>query len=149
MLIKFQGKNRDLRMTYKSIHFLELAFGESYVEFIHKQTPFNQSLYLFWAMLQNDKDIEGKDVLEVSELLQQSLDNYEFTLTEYFEKVNESYQSSIIIKQLFEKEPNPDEEQSPRGFGVRRVSAFGCKVLHGFMFRLRNISQRFLDKHSI
>lgn len=49
MLIKFQGKNRDLRMTYKSIHFLELAFGESYVEFIHKQTPFNQSLYLFWV----------------------------------------------------------------------------------------------------
>lgn len=149
MLIKFQGKNRELRMTYKSIHFLELAFGESYIEFIAGQTPFNQSLYLFWAMLQNDSDFEGKDVLEMSELLQESLDNYEFTLTEYFEKVNESYQSSLIIKQLFEKEPNPDEEQSPRYLGGRRFSAFGRKILHGIMFRLRNTSQRFLDKHSL
>lgn len=149
MLIKFQGKNRELRMTYKSIHFLELAFGESYIEFVAKQTPFNQSLYLFWAMLQNDPEFEGKDVLAISELLQNSLDAYEFTLTEYFAKVNSSYQSSLIIKQLFEKEPNPDEESLPSNFGGHRVSAFGRKVLHGIMFRLRNISQRFLDKHSV
>lgn len=147
MLIKFQGKNVDLRMTYKSIHFLELAFGKAYIDFIAEQTPFNQSLYLFWAMLQNYPEYEGKDVLEVSELLQTSLDSYEFTLTEYFDKVNKSYQSSLIIKQLFEKEPNPDEEDSPRGFRGRRVSAFGRKILHDLMRRLRNTSQRFLDKY--
>ena len=149
MLIKFQGKNRELRMTYKSIHFLELAFEKSYIEFIANQTPFNQSLYLFWAMLQNDPDFEGADMVKISELLQESLDSYEFTLTEYFDKVNASYQSSLIVKQLFEKEPNPDEELSPRGFGGRRVSALGRKILHGPMLRLRNFSQRFLDKHSI
>lgn len=149
MLIKFQGKNIDLRMTYKSIHFLELAFGKAYIDFVAEQTPFNQSLYLFWAMLQNIPEYEGKDVLEVSDFLQKSLDEYEFTLTEYFEKVNQSYQSSIIIKQLFEKEPNPDEEKSPRNVGGRRFSAFRRKVLHGIMLRLRNFSQRFLDKHSL
>lgn len=149
MIIKFQGKNRELKLTYKSIHFLELAFGQSYAEFILEQTPFNQSLYLFWAMMQNDPEFSGKDVLEISELLQQSLDNYEFTLTEYFEKVNKSYQQSVIVKQLFEKEPNPDEEASPRGFGGRRVSALGRKILHGIVFRLRNRCQRLLDKYSV
>lgn len=149
MIIKFQGKNRELRLTYKSIHFLELAFGKAYIEFISEQTPFNQSLYLFWAMMQNDSEFSGKDVLEMAELLQQSLDSYEFTLTEYFDKVNQSYQSSTLVKQLFEKEPNPDEEASPRNFGVRRVSAFGRKVLYDIVRRLRNRCQRLLDKHSI
>lgn len=149
MIIKFQGKNRELKLTYKSIHFLELAFGQSYVEFIGEQTPFNQSLYLFWAMMQNDPEFSGMDVLEISDMLQESLDSYEFTLPEYFDKVNKSYQASVIVKQLFEKEPNPDEEPSPRGFGGRRFSAFRRKVLHDLMLRLRNRCQRFLDKHSI
>lgn len=146
MIIKFQGKNIELKMTYKSIYLLEIAFEESYSSFIQEQTQFNQSLYTFWAMLQNEPEYYGMPVDEVAMLLQDSLERYEFTLDEYFDKVNRSYQNSIIVKQLFELE---SPQELPRRGGGGKASAFGRKVFYGIMLRLRNFSQRLLDKHSL
>lgn len=143
MIIRFQGKNRSLKMTYYSIHVLELAFQEPYANFIMEQTPFNQSLYCFWAMIQNDSDFEGLSVPEVADLLDESLDKGEFTLEEYFEKVNKSYSDSLIVQQLFKKSGN-----SPRGGGERNSPTRRHKVLHAIMRKLRDFSERFLEKHS-
>lgn len=146
MIIRFQGKDLNLRLTYKSIHFLELAFDQDYASFIAEQTPFNQSLYIFWAMLQNEADYEGVSVLDVAELLQDSLDSYEFTLEEYFDKVNSSYASSILVKQLFKN----NTSSLPRGGGRRgRASEARRKILYGIVYRLRNTFQRLLDKYTV
>ncbi|WVP83173.1 hypothetical protein NENIHHPF_00014 [Enterococcus phage EF_FB] len=40
MIIRFQGKDLNLRLTYKSIHFLELAFDQDYASFIAEQNTF-------------------------------------------------------------------------------------------------------------
>lgn len=144
MIIKFQGKNRSLKMTYYSIHLLELAFQEPYANFIMEQTPFNQSLYCFWAMIQNDSDFEGLSVPEIADLLDESLELGEFTLEEFFEKVNKSYSDSLIVQQLFKKSGN----DSPRGRGDESSPALRHKILHAIMRKLRDFSQRFLDKHS-
>lgn len=147
MIITFRGKDIELKMTYKSIHYLEMAFDKAYTEFLLEQTEFNQTLYIFWAMLQNDPEYMGKSVSEVADLLQESLEAYEFTLAEYFTKVNQSYQSSVLVKQLFETD---GKDNFPSDGGRQgRASIIGRKVLHGIMFRLRNFSQRFLDKHSL
>ena len=147
-MITFRGKNIQLKFTYKSIHLMELAFEQPYSTFVEEQTEFNQSLYVFWAMLQNEPDYFGVSVTDVAELLQQSLEEYEFTLPEYFAKVNKAYQDSVIVKQLFETDP--DSQPLPRRGGRQsRASVIRRKVFYGIMRRLRNFSQRFLDKHSM
>ena len=146
-MITFQGKNIELKMTYKSIHLLEVAFDQAYIEFIAEQTNFNQSLYIFWAMLQNEPEYYGMTVGDVADLLQDSLEKYEFTLQEYFLKVDDAYTKSIVVKQLFDTPDEPSE--LPRRGGRGKASAFGRKVLYDLMRRLRNLSQRFLDKHSV
>ena len=97
-------------------------------------------------MLQNESDYEGVSVLDVAELLQDSLDSYEFTLEEYFDKVNSSYASSILVKQLFKNSTG----SLPRGGGRRgRASEARRKILYGIVYRLRNTFQRLLDKYTI
>lgn len=143
MLLKFQGKNLDLKFTYLSIHYIEVAFDKAYMQFLAEQTPMNQNLYLFWSMLQNDKEYRGITVEQTAELVEASLNAYDFTLTEYLDTVNKVYQDSIIVKQLFETENTPE---NPRRGGVGKVSAAGRKILYGIMRRLRNTCQRLLDK---
>lgn len=140
MIINFQGKNRSLKMTYFSIHMLEIAFQEPYANFIMEQTPFNQSLYAFWAMIQNEEEFNGFTVPQIANLLEDSLENGEFTLDEYFEKVNKSYADSLVVQQLF-------KQSSPRGRGEENSPA-RRKVFYGIMRRLRNFLDRFLAKHS-
>lgn len=142
MIIQFQGKNRNLKMTYFSIHLLELAFSQPYANFIMEQTPFNQSLYCFWAMIQNDKEFEGLSVPQIADLLDESLEKEEFTLQEYFDKVNKSYSDSLIVQQLFKKSGS----ENPSGRGEGNSPTRG-KVLHAIMRRLRNFAKRFLEKH--
>lgn len=145
MIIKFQGKNRSLKMTYYSIHVLELAFQEPYANFIMEQTPFNQSLYCFWAMIQNDSDFEGLSVPEIADLLDESLEAGEFTLDEFFDKVNKSYSDSLIVQQLFKKAGS----ESPRVRGEGNSPVVKRKILHAVMRRLRDFAERFLEKHPL
>lgn len=144
MIIQFQGKNRNLKMTYYSIHLLELAFQQPYANFILEQTNFNQSLYCFWAMIQNDKEFEGLSVPQIADLLDDSLEKGEFTLEEYFEKVNKSYSDSLIVQQLFKK---TGSDSNPRGRGERN-SPSPSKILLAIMRRLRDFSNRVLAKYS-
>lgn len=141
MIIYFQGKNRPLKMTYYSIHVLELAFQEPYANFILEQTPFNQSLYAFWAMIQNEEEFRGSTVPQITDLLEDSLEKGEFTLDEYFEKVNTSYADSLVVQQLFKPTSNP------RGRGEGN-SPTRRKVFYGVVRRFRDWLDRLLAKHS-
>lgn len=141
MMIYFQGKNRSLKMTYYSIHVLELAFQEPYANFIMEQTPFNQSLYCFWAMIQNEEEFRGYTVPQIADLLEKSLEESEFTLEEYFDKVNKSYSDSLVVQQLFKAPSNPRD-------GGEENSPSKSKILYGAMRRVRNFCNRVLAKHS-
>lgn len=141
MLIKINDKQYMLEFTYKSIYFLEVAFEKPYIETLGEQTPYNQQLMTFWSMMINEEEFKNHDIMQMAEVVQESLERGDFDINEFFDKVNKAYLDSTIVKQIFDL----PSDSGRRGRASENKDRRG--LFHGIMSRLANRFRGFLEKY--
>lgn len=142
-LINIKGKQYPIKFTNKSLHYLEVGWGESYLNKLMTYTPSVQSNILFYSMIINFEEFENETIESTASLIQDCLENNDFTLEEFYVKVGKAHNDSIIVKQLFKQvEASPSDSEGLRAFDNGRGG------LYGLVRRVRDICTRFLVKHA-
>lgn len=141
-LITIRGKQRELKFTYKSMYYLEVAWDEEYLSKLLTYTPTIQTNYLFYAMLVNIPEFEGITLDGTLELIQECLENNDFDMEEYFTKVSKAHTNSMLVNQLFKQSTPSGSVGTEQADETRRGGIFS--VVRG----IRNYCTRVLVKYA-
>lgn len=102
MFIKLNGKEYELKFTYRAIRNLEKYYGrgiskisaEIDMESIDALTVF------IWAMLKRENDWQSKTVDDVAEALDNAIESGELELSKIGDVLNNAVNESMVVKQM-------------------------------------------------
>jgi predicted peroxiredoxin len=103
------GKERELRLTFRSLKALESHYGKSIEKVFEediKKAGLNEVSVLMWACLRKEKFTLNK----IDDLIEDAIENGELTLTELSEKMKAAIEGSNVIKGVKAAEESTDEE---------------------------------------
>lgn len=113
MFIKLNGKEYELKFTYRTIRYLENYYGMG-ISAIFKKLDMESidALTTFiWAMLKREEDWKNKTVDDVAEALENEIEAEELNLFKLAETLEAVISSSTILKQM----GNADKKTGKKG----------------------------------
>ena len=102
MFIKLNGKEYELKFTYRTIRYLENHYGVGISSLFEKLDMGSIDVLntFLWAMLKREKDWLNKTVDDVADAIDNAIESEELSLVELGEKIGDAIRNSTILKSV-------------------------------------------------
>lgn len=102
MFIKLNGKEYQMKFTYRTILYLENHYQMGISSIFQKldMNSIDAITTFVWAMLKHETDWKNKNVDDVADALDSAIEAEEITLFDLAETLEKTINSSVILKQM-------------------------------------------------
>jgi hypothetical protein len=102
MFIKLDGKEYEMKFTYRTIRYLENYYGMGISSIFQKldMESVDALTTFIWAMLKHHEDWKTKTVDDVAESMDNAIESEELNLLELTKTLEAVISNSMILKQM-------------------------------------------------
>jgi hypothetical protein len=118
LYIKLDGKERELKFTYKTLKTLEDRYDIDLNEIIDK---LNSGVRIetintfIWAMLKNKNGWLEASIEDIEDAIDEAIENEEFGIDDLAEYLRDTLVNSVLLKNLMNKDQNQPTAGNAKG----------------------------------